>query len=218
MDFRPSGEIVLGDVVGVQRQVGFDPLETRNHAGEGADVLLETRHCARGRNAAVAAAGHDQLVAGLKLDGHWRATWIAQLLLAASRTLRAGRDEMLDDARAHQVEAHNVIAQIGAELGGDRFGDFDRRQLNAGLSERMPGERRGGDAVRVPAIEQRLDLAVARHAIGETHPAGAVARDAAPGPPREKCRRAGPAATACDRTNVADSTPPVFLRDSRSPT
>ena len=82
---------------------------------------------------------------------------------------------MLDDARAHEVEAHNVIAQIGAELGGDRFGDFDRRQLNATLSERMPGQRRGGDAVRVPAIEQRLDFAVARHAIGETHPAGAVA-------------------------------------------
>ena len=42
-------KIVRGIVVGVHRQVGFDPLETRDHAGEGAHVLAET--CNRGRAA-----------------------------------------------------------------------------------------------------------------------------------------------------------------------
>src|SRR5262245_9863435 len=36
-------EIVSGVVVGVERQIGVDPIEARNHAGEGADVPAETR-------------------------------------------------------------------------------------------------------------------------------------------------------------------------------
>ena len=40
----------------------------------------------------------------------------------------------------------------------------------------LPGERRDGDAARLPAVEQRLDLAVSFHAIGKTGPTGALAR------------------------------------------
>ena len=101
-------------VVGVQGQIGFDPLETRDHAGERAHVLAETRNRGRRRNAAVSAARHDHLAAGAKLDRRRRTAGIAQLLAAAGRTLRAGRHVMLHDGRAQQVEADDVIAQFRA--------------------------------------------------------------------------------------------------------
>ena len=77
---RRPRKIVRGVVVGVQRQIGFDPLETRDHAGERAHVLAETRNRGRRRNAAVPAARHDQLAAGAKLDRRRRTARIAQFL------------------------------------------------------------------------------------------------------------------------------------------
>ena len=69
-----------------------------------------------------------------------------------------------------------MIAQIGAKLGGDCFRDLDGRKLDRALSERVPSQRRNGDAARLPAVEQRLDLPVPFHAIGKTSPTGALAR------------------------------------------
>ena len=68
-----------------------------------------------------------------------------------------------------------MIAQVGAKVGGDRFRDLDGRKLDGALSERAAGERRNGDAAGLSAVEERLDLAVAFHAIGKTGPAGALA-------------------------------------------
>ena len=100
-------------------------------------MLAETRNRGPRRNGPVSTAGHDQLGAGGKLDRHRRAARVAQLLPAAGRTLRAGCHVMLDDGRAQQIETDDVIAQIRAKVGGDRFGDLDSRKLDAALSERL---------------------------------------------------------------------------------
>ena len=169
------------------------------------------------RNAPVTAAGHHQLAAGGKLDRRRRTARVAQFLAAAGRALRAGRDVMLDDGRAQQVEADDVIAQFGAEVGGDRLGDLDGGELDGALAERLPGERRSRDAAGVAAVEECLDLAVAGHAVGETGPARALARREYRAPPAEKCRRVGPAASANDPTNASGSIRAAALRDNRSP-
>ncbi len=174
--FGKPREIVLGKIVGIQRQVGFDPFKAGDDAGERAHVLAVTRDGGPRRHASVAAAGHDQLATGVKFDRRRRSAWVAQLLVAASRTLRAGRHVVLDDGRARQVEAHDVVAQLRAKIGCDGAGDLDRRKLDRALPERMPHQRRNGDAAGLPAVEQPLDLAIADHAIGKAHPAGAVAR------------------------------------------
>ena len=148
------GKIVRGKVVGVHRQVGVDPLETRDHAGERAHVLAEARNRGPRRNGPISAARHDQLAAGAKLDRHRRAARVAQLLAAAARTLRAGRHVMLHDGRAQQVEADDVIAQVGAKVGGDRFRDLDGRKLDGALSEHVAGERRSRDAAGLSAVEE----------------------------------------------------------------
>src|ERR1700730_17390879 len=88
------------------------------------------------RNGPVPAARHDQLGAGGELDGRRLTARVAQLLAAAARTLRAGGYVMPHDGRTEQIEADDVIAQIGAKLGGDRFGDLDGRKLDRTLSER----------------------------------------------------------------------------------
>ena len=83
-------KIVRGIVVGVQGQIGFDPFETRDHAGEGAHVLAETRNRGPRRNGPVSAARHDQLAAGAKLDRHRRTARVAQLLAAAGSDIAGG--------------------------------------------------------------------------------------------------------------------------------
>jgi len=87
-----------------------------------------------------------------------------------------GRYVMPHDGRAQQIEADDVIAQIRAKRGGDRFGDLDGRKLDRTLSERVAGQRRNGDAAGLPAVEKRLDLPVPFHAIGKTGPTGTLAR------------------------------------------
>src|ERR1700732_5059747 len=153
-------KIVRGMVVGVQGQIGFNPLETRDHTGQGAHVPAETGNRARRRNAAVSPALHNYLAACAKLNRHWRTAGIAQLLAAAARTLRAGRHVMLHDGRAQQIEADDVIAQFRAKIGGDRFRDLDGRKLNGTLAERVPGQRRNGEPAGLSAIEEGLDLSV----------------------------------------------------------
>ena len=83
---------------------------------------------------------------------------------------------MLHDGRAHEVEADDVIAQLRAKIGGDRFRDLDGRKLDGALSERVSGQRRNGDAAGLSAVEERLDLPVPFHPLGKTRPAGALAR------------------------------------------
>ena len=86
---------------------------------------------------------------------------VAQLLAAAGRTLRAGRHVMPHDGRAQQVEADDVIAQVRAKVGGDRFRDLDGRKLDGALSEQCRGRaakrRRGGPVCgRGSALTSRL--------------------------------------------------------------
>ena len=130
------GEIMMGEEVGVERQIAVHLLELGHHAGQRTDMLAIARHgLARGHRT-IAAAGHDQPCAGADLDRLRRALRVLQLLVAADRALRAVRHEMLGDGRAHQVEACDVIAQIGAESGRDRFRDFDGGELDRALPKR----------------------------------------------------------------------------------
>jgi hypothetical protein len=99
-------------VVGVHRHVGFDPFECRNHAGERADVLAETRDCVARRCGAVPAAGHDQPAAGVELDRHRSPARIAQLLAPATGTLGPRRHIVLRNFRAQEIETDDVIAQV----------------------------------------------------------------------------------------------------------
>ena len=91
---------MLSVVVGVQGQIGFDSLESRDHAGQGAHMPAEARDGRRRRDAAVTAAGHHHSVARAWLDRRRRAARIAQFLMAAVWALRAGANVMLHDGRA----------------------------------------------------------------------------------------------------------------------
>src|SRR5689334_13958185 len=126
------------------------------------------------RHRAISATRHDQLGAGIDLDRLRRAVGIPEILVTAGRTLRAVRHVMLGDGGAHQIEAGNVIAQIGAEAGGEGLGDFDCGELDRALSERVLDQRRLRYGLRLRAIEKSLDLAVADHAVGQASPAGAL--------------------------------------------
>src|SRR5580693_4912378 len=120
----------------------------------------ETRNRGRRRNAAIPAARHDDFAARAKLDRRRRTAGIAPFLVAAARALRARRHMMLHNGRAQEVEADDVIAQLRAKIGGDRFRDLDGRKLDGALSESLLSQGRNGDAVGLSAVEERLDLPV----------------------------------------------------------
>jgi hypothetical protein len=141
-------KIVCGVKIGVHRQVGFDSLEPRDHAGKRAHMLLEARHRGSRRYGAVSSAGHYQLGAGAKLDRRRLAPRVQQFPVSAGRALRAGRNVMLGDGRAQKVEADDVIVQLGAKPGGDRLGDFDGGKLDAALPQGVAGQRRNRDGAR----------------------------------------------------------------------
>ena len=67
-----------------------------------------------------------------------------------------------------------MIVQVGAKAGRDRLRDLGRREIDGALSERVASERRSRNAAGLLAVEERLDLAVAVHALGETAPAGTL--------------------------------------------
>ena len=69
-----------------------------------------------------------------------------------------------------------MIAQWRAKIGGDRFRDLDGRKLDGALSNGLVSQRRDGDAAGLSAVDERLDLPVPCHPVGETHPAGALPR------------------------------------------
>src|SRR6185437_900830 len=112
--------------------------------------------------------------AGIDLDRLRRTVWIPQLLVAAGRALRPMGNVVLADGGAHQVEACDVVGQIGAEAGGDRFGDLDRGELDPALPKAVLHQRRFRDRARLRAIEETLDLAVTDHPVGQTGPAGVL--------------------------------------------
>src|SRR5882724_4742381 len=114
-------EIVVGEKIGVHRQIDLDPLEPRNHAGQRAYMLAEARYRGSRRHGAVSAAGHDELAAFGDLDRCRRPAWILQFLASAGETLRAPRHKVLGDDRAGQIETRNMIAQIGAKARSNRF-------------------------------------------------------------------------------------------------
>jgi hypothetical protein len=128
-------------IVGVHRQIGFDPLEACDHAGERAHMLSIARHRRPRRHGAVAAAGHHQLGARAERDRLGRPARVAQFLAAAGRALRALGDVMLDDGRAQQIVTDDVIVQLGAKAGRDRLGDFEGGKLDGAMPERVAGER-----------------------------------------------------------------------------
>src|SRR3954468_14458519 len=64
---RPR-EIVIGEIIGVYRQIDLDPLEPRNHAGQRAYVLAEAGHGGPGGHGAISTAGHDELAAFGEFD------------------------------------------------------------------------------------------------------------------------------------------------------
>src|SRR5262249_36740914 len=123
---RPR-KIMRSEIVGVHGQIGLDALEARDHAGKGTHVFAEPGDRGPRRNGPVPSARHDQLAAGARYDRHRCAAGVAQLLAAAGPAWRRGRDVMFDDSRAQQVEADDVIAQVGTEVGGNRFCDLDSR-------------------------------------------------------------------------------------------
>src|SRR5262245_54133972 len=51
-----SREIMVGEKIGVHRQIDLDPLEPRNHAGQRAYVLAEARNGGPGGHGAISAA------------------------------------------------------------------------------------------------------------------------------------------------------------------
>src|SRR5262249_47012847 len=173
---RTPGEVVRGKPVGVHGQVSVDAIEPRHHAGERAHVLAEARHRRARGDGPVSAAGHDQLAGCAKRNRRRRALWVAQLLAAAGRTLRARRHIMPRNGRAHEVEADDVIAEVGGKAGGARFGDRDAGTLNPAVPDRFARQWRDGDATHRSAVEERPDLAVALHALGNADPAGTLAR------------------------------------------
>ena len=69
-----------------------------------------------------------------------------------------------------------MLMQVGAETAGDGLADLRSRDADAAASERIGAERRDGDAARLLAVEEGLDLPVPFHAIGEASPARALAR------------------------------------------
>src|SRR5258705_7670354 len=108
-------EIVVGEIIGVHRQIDLDPLEPRNHAGQRAYMLAEAGHGGPRGHGAISTAGHDELAAFGDLDRRRRPAWILQFLAPADGTLRAPRDKVLGDDRTSQIEARNLIGQLGAK-------------------------------------------------------------------------------------------------------
>src|SRR5258708_8613029 len=101
---RPR-KIVRGKVIGIHGQIGFNPLEPRDHAGKGAHVFAELGDRGPRRNGPIAPARHDQLAAGAEFDRHRRTAGVAQLLATAGRPLPTGRYAMPHNGPAPQVEA-----------------------------------------------------------------------------------------------------------------
>ena len=83
---------------------------------------------------------------------------------------------VLHDGRPQQVEAYDLIAQVCAKIGRDRFRNLDRRKLDRALPEGLLGQRRNDDREGLPAVKHRLDLPIPFHPLGKTHPAGALPR------------------------------------------
>ena len=182
-------------------------------------MLAETRDRGPRRNAPVTAAGHDQLAAGGKLDRRRRTARVAQLLAAAGRTLRAGRDVMLDDGRAQQVEADDVIAATRCE---SRWrSPWRSRRPQAGwrsgraVAGRAAKPRRGGRLLRSrSALTSRFRFIRSARQVQQ-----------APLPGREHGPHQGKNAGGLDqqpgrmvRQMLPVQFAPAALRDNRSPT
>src|SRR3569832_29583 len=124
----------------VQGEVGLDPLQLFDDAGQRADMLAKARHGRARRYRAEAAARQRQLEAGAKRDRRRLAAWISQLLASAGRTLGAMGDIVFDSRRAQQIVADDMVVQIGTKAAGDRLGDFKRGKWNSALRKRMAGQ------------------------------------------------------------------------------
>ena len=59
---------MVGEKIGVHRQIDLDPLEPRHHAGQRAYMLAEAGHGGPRGHGAISTAGHDELAAFGDLD------------------------------------------------------------------------------------------------------------------------------------------------------
>ena len=170
------GKIVSCDEAGVERLLALDPLEMRNDSGQRAHMLAIAGDRIARRHRSVAAARDDDPAAGAQLYGRGRSARIAQFGAPAAWALRPRRRIMPGDCRAHHVEAHNMLMQVGAEGAGDGLADLGRGEADAAAAKRSGAERRNGDAARLLAVEESLDLPIPFHPVGQASPARALAR------------------------------------------
>ncbi len=160
----------------IQRLLAFDPFKLRHDAGQRAYVLSKASDGLRWRYRAIAVARHNGLAADAEPDRRRSAIGIPHVLAAARRALRPGSHIMSDDRRAQQIEADDIVVQVGAKAAGNGLGDLGRRQPDRAWREQIFAERRRDHAGSVLPIEKCLDLAVPFHAIGEAAPTGALSR------------------------------------------
>ena len=158
----------------VRRLLAFDPLKLRHYAGQRAYMLSKASDRLGRRHRPIAAARHDRPSAGAEPDRCSHARRVPQFLAAARRALRPGRHMVPDDRRSQQVEADDMVVQVGAKSAGDGLDDLDRGEPDRASRDHVLAERRGNHAARLLAIEERFDLPVPFHAIGKASPAGAL--------------------------------------------
>ena len=159
-----------------RRLLAVDPLKVRHHASQRADVLSNASDRLGRRRRPIAAARHDGLSAGTEPDRCSHARRIPQFLATARRALRPSWHMVPDDRRCQQIEADDVVAQVGAKFAGDGLGDLDRGEPDRASCKHVLAEWRCDHAASLLAIEKRFDLPVPFHAIGKASPAGALSR------------------------------------------
>ena len=154
--------------------LAFDPLKLRHHAGQWAYMLAKPSDRLGRRHRPIAAARHDRPSAGTEPDRRSHARRIPQFLAAARRALRPGRHMVPDDRRSQQVEADDMVVQVGAKSAGDGLDDLDGGEPDRASC--APRSRRGARQPRSepPCDRKSFDLPVPFHAIGKASPAGAL--------------------------------------------
>jgi hypothetical protein len=129
-----------------------------------------------GRHRPIAAARHDRLSSDAEPGRRRDARQVPLFLAAARRALRPRWHMMPGNRRSDQVEADDMVEQIGAKAAGDGLGDLDRRESDRTPRQHVLAERRGGNALRLLPVEESFDLTIPLHAVGEAHPARALSR------------------------------------------
>ena len=78
--------------------------------------------------------------------------------------------------RAHQVKADEMMMQISPKAAGDRFADLDGSKLDPPSPKPTFAERRDRHGAGMLFVQERFDLSVSLHSVGEACPARALTR------------------------------------------